>query len=76
TSALGGQSTLRSARLQPDDGDAETARLTAELIAAPSGDAVSELAAHGVAFVLLAGGGDGESDAARAVRIGAETALD
>ncbi len=76
TSALGGQSTLRSARLQPDDGDAESARLTAELIAAPSGDAVSELAGHGVAFVLLAGGGDGESDAARAVRIGAETALD
>ncbi|QOC26161.1 MULTISPECIES: glycosyltransferase [Microbacterium] len=76
TSALGGQTTLRSARQGPDAGDAEAARLTAELLAAPSGSAVADLAAHGVAFVLLSGGGDGESDVARAVRIGAETALD
>lgn len=76
TSALGGQSTLRSARLSADEGDAQTAQLTAELISAPAGDAVARLAAHGVAFVLLGGGGDTATDVARAVRISAETALD
>lgn len=76
TSALGGQSTLRSARSSTDAGDADAAELTAELIAVPSGDAVARLGAHGVAFVLLGGTAEGESDAARAVRIAAETALD
>ncbi|MFT4214502.1 MAG: glycosyl transferase, partial [Microbacterium sp.] len=74
TSSLGGQTTLRSARTGPDAGDAATAQAVAELIADPSGDVVARLAEHGVAFVLLATA-TGESEAARAVRIEAETSL-
>ncbi|MFT3798460.1 glycosyltransferase [Microbacterium sp.] len=76
TSALGGQTTLRSARLTADAGDADAARAAAELIADPTGDVVSDLAAHGVAFVLLGTTAGGDSDAARAIRIEAETSLD
>lgn len=76
TSSLGGQTTLRSARLTATDADQETARIAAELIADPSGDVVDQLAAHGVAFVLLATTPGGDSDAARAVRLEAETSLD
>lgn len=75
TAALGGQTTLRSARPAPDAGDETTADLTARLIADPDGPVISELAAHGVAFVLLAGGGD-DTAGARAVRLDAETSLD
>ncbi len=75
TSALGGQSTLRSARLEADAGDEDAASLAAALIADPSGSAVTDLADHGVAFVLLGTEPGGDSDAARAVRIQAETAL-
>lgn len=74
TASLGGQSTLRSARSGADDADDETAQLTARLIADPEGDVIDDLAAHGVAFVLLGGGAD--SDAARALRLEAETSLD
>lgn len=76
TSSLGGQTTLRSARDAIDDADQETARIAAELIADPSGDVVEQLAAHGVAFVLLAASPGGDTDAARAVRLEAETSLD
>ncbi len=76
TSALGGQSTLRTARTSADAGDAEAAQLAAALIADPAGDAVTALAAHGVAFVMLASDGPAESEAARELRIRAATSLD
>lgn len=74
TASLGGQTTLRSARSTPDDADAETAQLAVELISDPDGPVISDLAAHGVAFVLLSAGD--ETDAAHALRLEAETALD
>jgi len=75
TSALGGQTTLRSARTTVDPGDAEAAQLAAALLADHGDDAVSRLAAHGVAFVLVTADA-GESDAARSLRIAAATSLD
>lgn len=74
TASLGGQTTLRSARDAPDDADVETAQLAVRLISDPDGAVVSDLAAHGVAFVLLSAGSD--TDAARALRLEAETSLD
>ncbi|WP_431802324.1 glycosyltransferase [Microbacterium sp. bgisy203] len=74
TSSLGGQTTLRSARPEADAADQETADLAARLVADPDGPAVADLAAHGVAYVLLAEGAD--TDAARAVRLEAATSLD
>lgn len=76
TSALGGQSTLRSARTETDAGDADAAQLAAALISDPGGDAVTRLAAHGVAFVMLGSDGSPDSDAARELRIQAVTSLD
>lgn len=79
TASLGGQSTLRSARLAPDPGDEDTARYAAQLIADPEGSVVDDLAAHGVAYVLLSGAsGDlpAGADAASAMSRQAETALD
>lgn len=75
SATLGGQTTLRSARSGPLAGDAETAQVVAELVAAPTGDAVTVLAEHGVAFVVLAPPADG-ADAARARGIAAEAVLD
>ena len=74
TASLGGQTTLRTARSAPDAGDERTAALVAALVADPDGSAVADLAAHGIAFVVLGDGAD--SDAARAFRLVAETALD
>ncbi|WP_292832218.1 glycosyltransferase [Microbacterium sp.] len=76
TAALGGQSTLRSARTSPDAGDREAAQVAAALIADPEGDAVDRLAAHGVAFVMLGDDGSADSDDARELRIQAITSLD
>lgn len=76
TSALGGQTTLRSARTAADSGDAEAAQLAAALIADPGGDAVERLAARGVAYVMLGDDSTGDSDAARERRIQAVTSLD
>ena len=75
TASLGGQSTLRSARTTADAGDRTTAEYAAQLIADPEGPVVSELAAHGVAFVLLAGDADDPASAASGIRIEAENAL-
>lgn len=74
TASLGGQTTLRTSRSAPDAGDERTAALVAALVADPDGSAVPDLAAHGIAFVVLGDGAD--SDAARAFRLVAETALD
>lgn len=76
TSALSGQTTLRSARSTTDAGDAEAAQLAAALIADPGGDAVARLAEHGVAFVMLGTDGSPESDLARETRMQAVTSLD
>lgn len=81
TASLGGQTTLRSAATGADAGDETTADLAAQLVTAPEGDAITELAGHGVAFVLLAtrydaDGAPIETDAARGIRLQAENALD
>lgn len=79
TASLGGQTTLRSARLSADPGDELTARYAAQLIADPEGPVVGDLAAHGVAYVLLGGadvGTDAGVDAATGMSRQAETSLD
>ena len=79
TASLGGQTTLRSARVAAGAGDARTAELAAQVVADPDGPVISDLAAHGVAFVLLGGDDTGsgtDSAAAQAVRLEAETSLD
>ncbi|ALJ19406.1 glycosyltransferase [Microbacterium sp. No. 7] len=53
SATLGGQTTLRSASSQPSAGDEEVARLVTELVATSTGGTVAELAAHGIAFVVL-----------------------
>ncbi len=76
TSALGGQSTLRSARSGVDAADLALAGRVAALVSEPSGSTVAELAAHGVGFVLLAAGDAEDTDAARTLRIAAATSMD
>jgi hypothetical protein len=49
----GGVAVAGSARLAANAGDEDAASLAAALIADPSGSAVTDLADHGVAFVLL-----------------------
>lgn len=73
TASLGGQTTLRSARSAPDAGDETTAALAAQLITDPEGPVVADLAAHGIAFVLL---DDSESTSANGIRNQAESSLD
>lgn len=76
TASLGGQSTLRSARQGPDAGDELSSRYAAALIADPDGPVVSDLAAHGVAYVLLSDKNTDGTDAAGGMRLQAETSLD
>jgi len=81
TASLGGQTTLRSAATRADAGDETTADLAAQLVTAPDGDAITQLAGHGVVFVLLATRYDAEgapieTDAARGIRLQAENSLD
>ena len=71
---LGGRSTLQHARVEATDADRELARLTADLVTPSTGDVVGILRDHGIAFVLLDTPA-AESDAARAARLGAQTAL-
>ncbi|WP_159502504.1 glycosyltransferase [Microbacterium sp. 18062] len=73
---LGGHSTVSATRTAPTAQDEEVAALTADLITSTSQDVVSRVAAHGIRFVVLAAGTDSETDAARAMRLSAETALD
>lgn len=74
SATLGGQTTLRSARSGPLPGDAEVAALVAELVSSPTGAAVAALAAHGVAFVVLAPPQAGD-DEGRARGLAASAAL-
>ncbi len=76
SATLGGQTTLQSVRSGATTADEETAALTADLVTGAAGDAVAELASHGVGYVLLAGAVEGETDAARAARLSARGVLD
>ncbi|QEW00602.1 glycosyltransferase family 2 protein [Microbacterium caowuchunii] len=73
---IAGQSTVAETRTVPDAQDEEVAELTADLVTATSDDIVSRVAAHGIRFIVLAPASDSETDAARALRLSAETALD
>lgn len=76
SATLGGQTTLLAARAEPTASDLATAQVTADLVTGSSADVVAQLAGHGVGFVLLAAAPGDESDAARAVRLSAVTAID
>ncbi len=73
---LGGHSTLAATRTAATDQDREVAELTADLIGSTSEDIVGRVAAHGIQFVVVAPESDTETDAARALRLSAQTALD
>lgn len=75
TEALGGQTTLLSSHAAATPDDITLARLTADLVSESPDDAITQLAEHGIGFVLVTIDAD-ESDAARATRLGAQTALD
>ncbi|MCC4907829.1 glycosyltransferase [Microbacterium sp. cx-59] len=72
---LGGHSTLTATRPAPTEDDREVAALTADLVSASSEDVVRRAAALGIQFVVVAPESATESDAARALRLTAETAL-
>ena len=72
---LSGHSTITATRTAPTDQDREVAALTADLISSTSEDIVSRVAAHGIRFVVVAPASTTETDAARALRLSAETAL-
>ncbi|SDQ79950.1 glycosyltransferase family 2 protein [Microbacterium sp. cf332] len=76
SATLGGQSTLVTTRTELSAGDSEVAQVAADLVADTANDVVAELRDQGVAFILLAPGGDAESATARATRLAAATALD
>ena len=73
--ALGGHSTVQETRREPTPADGELAELTADAVTPTSQDVVSRLADRGVRFILLAPAAEPESDAARAFRLSATTAL-
>lgn len=71
---LGAQTTVLSTATTPRGTDVST--LAVDLISARDFDALEQLAQHGVHFVLLDQIDGDETDAARALRVGAVTALD
>lgn len=71
---LGGQTTVQSTRPALTTGDRELAGVTADLVSTATGDVVSDLARHGIAYVLLEEAPD-ETDVARAARLGAQNLL-
>ncbi|WP_137844312.1 glycosyltransferase [Microbacterium sp. 2FI] len=73
---LGSQATIVSTRTDPTAQDTAIAELTADLMTSAADDIVADLAGYGVKFVLLAPAAPPESDAARALRLSASTALD
>ena len=73
---LGGQTTLLSTRSETSADDSVIAELAADLATSSAENVVSELAGHGVGFVLLAPALPPESDAARAMRLSVTTSLD
>lgn len=71
---LGAQSTMLSTATEPQGTDISA--LSVDLLSTRTFDAPGELAAHGIHFVLLDQLDTEESDAARAFRVAAITALD
>lgn len=71
---LGARSTILSTASEPVGDD--LSELAVDLITARSFDAAGTLAENSISFVLLDSGTEGESDAARSLRVGAVTALD
>lgn len=71
---LGGQTTVQSTRPALTAGDRELAHVTSDLVSTATGDVVADLARHGIAYVLLEEA-PGESDVARAARLGAQNLL-
>lgn len=72
---IGGQTTLLSTRTEASAQDREIAEIAADLVTSSAEDVVAELAGMGVGFILLAPSEQPESDAARAMRLSATTAL-
>jgi GT2 family glycosyltransferase len=72
---LGSQSTIVSTRTEPDAQDEAVAALAAGLMTGAADDVVAQLVDEGISFVLLATPSGAESDAARAMRITAESAI-
>jgi hypothetical protein len=73
---LDGQATMISTRSKATPADERIATLTADLVTSTADSAVADLAGYGVSFVRLAPTAAPESDAARAFRLAAATALD
>ncbi|GAA2984377.1 GT2 family glycosyltransferase [Microbacterium terrae] len=73
---LGGQSTIVNTRTEPSESDVEVAEIAVDLVTAAADDVVGRLAGYGVEFVLLAPADQPESDAARSMRLTAQTSLD
>ena len=73
---LGAQTTIVSTATEATPTDRVVANLSADLVTGSAGDAVAGVAAEGIGFVLLAPAAAPESDAARAFRLSAQTALD
>ncbi|MEZ3160029.1 glycosyltransferase [Microbacterium sp. BWT-B31] len=74
--SLGGQASIVSTRSELTEEDRRTAQLAADLVTSAATDVTGRLGAAGIGFVLLAPAADPESDQARALRLGAATALD
>ncbi|MFJ6653203.1 glycosyltransferase family 2 protein [Microbacterium sp. NPDC091313] len=74
--SLDGQSTGRSTRQEPTAGDERLSAAVADLVATSDPDVVTDLAAEGVGFVLLARTSDADASAAGAQRITAAASLD
>ncbi len=72
---LGSQSTLVSTRTQEKPSDDALADVTADLVLPSATDAVADIAARGIGFVLLAPAVAPESESARTFRLAAENAL-
>ncbi|WP_247629711.1 glycosyltransferase [Microbacterium croceum] len=71
---LGSQTTMISTATEPQGTDIST--LSVDLLSARDFDAPSELAAQGIAYVLLAQKDGGEGDKARALRTSATASID
>ncbi len=71
---LGAQTSMLSTAIEPQGTDISA--LSVDLLSTRTFDAPGELAAHGIHFVLLDQIGAEETDAARAFRVAAVTALD
>ncbi|GAA1467521.1 hypothetical protein GCM10017607_06970 [Microbacterium thalassium] len=73
---IGAQATIMSTRTSATPEDEEVAALAADLMTPAAEDVVSQVAGHGIAFVLLAPAWPAESDAAGTAALTARNALD